>query len=45
MIWVAIGVAVVGWLLGLLLMVGPIVHLLLVLALVLLVVEVRRNRA
>ena len=33
------------WLLGLLLMVGPVVHLLLLVALVLLVVEVRRGRA
>ncbi|HEY7451515.1 MAG TPA: lmo0937 family membrane protein [Candidatus Limnocylindria bacterium] len=44
MIWVLIGLAIVGWLLGLLLQVGPVVHLLLVVAAVLLVVEVRRDR-
>jgi hypothetical protein len=43
-IWVLIGLAIVGWLLGLLLQVGPVVHLLLVVAAVLLVVEVRRDR-
>jgi hypothetical protein len=43
-IWVLIGLAIVGWLLGLLLQVGPVVHLLLVVAAVLLVVEVRRDQ-
>lgn len=45
MIWVAIGLAVVGWLLGLLLQVGSAVHLLLVVAIVLLVFEMRREPA
>lgn len=45
MIWVAIGLAVVGWLLGLLMNVGPVVHLLLLVAIVLLVVEARREPA
>jgi len=45
MIWVAIGLCVVGWLLGLLVNVGPAVHLLLVVAVVLLALEVRRTRA
>jgi hypothetical protein len=44
MIWVGIGLAVVGWFIGLLLELGPAVHLMLVLAVVLLVVEVRRIR-
>jgi hypothetical protein len=44
MIWVGIGMAVVGWFIGLLLELGPAVHLMLVLAVVLLVVEVRRIR-
>jgi hypothetical protein len=43
-IWIGIGLCVVGWLLGLLLAVGPAVHLLLVVAVVLLVIEVRRSR-
>jgi hypothetical protein len=43
-IWVGIGLCVVGWLLGLLLAVGPAVHLLLVAAVALLVIEVRRSR-
>jgi O-antigen ligase len=48
MIWVAIAVALVLWLAGLLLQIGPLVNLLLVLAAVLLVVQVineRENRA
>lgn len=45
MIWVGIGLAVVGWLIGLLLEIGPAVHLLLALAVILLIVEVRRERA
>jgi hypothetical protein len=44
MIWVGIGLCVVAWLIGLLLAVGPAVHLLLVAAVVLLVVEWRRSR-
>jgi hypothetical protein len=44
MIWVGIGLAVVGWFIGLLLELGPAVHLMLVLAVVLLVVEARRIR-
>jgi hypothetical protein len=44
-IWVGIGLCVVGWLLGLLLAVGPAVHLLLVAAVVLLAIEVRRTRS
>lgn len=42
--WVGIGLCVVGWLIGLLLAVGPAVHLLLVVAVILLAVEVRRTR-
>jgi hypothetical protein len=45
MIWVAIGLAVVGWLLGLLMNLGSVVHVLLVAAVVLLVVEARREPA
>ena len=45
MIWVGIGLCVVGWLLGLLVNVGPAVHLLLLVAVVLLAFEVRRTRA
>lgn len=45
MIWVGIGLCVVGWLLGLLIAIGPAVHLLLALAVVLLLIEVRRTRA
>jgi hypothetical protein len=44
-IWVAIGLCVVGWLLGLLVPVGPVVHLLLLVAVGLLAFEVRRTRA
>jgi hypothetical protein len=42
--WIGIGLAVVGWFIGLLLEVGPAVHLLLVVAVVLLVVEARRSQ-
>jgi hypothetical protein len=45
MIWIGIGLAVVGWFIGLLLEIGPAVHLLLVVAVVLLVVEARRSRS
>jgi hypothetical protein len=41
--WIGIGLAVVGWFLGLLLELGPAIHLLLVVALVLLGVEMRRR--
>lgn len=44
MIWVAVAVALVLWLGGLLLQVGPLVNLLLVLAAVLLVVQVINER-
>jgi hypothetical protein len=40
--WIGIGLAVVAWVIGLLLELGPAVHLLLVVAVVLLVVEARR---
>jgi Na+/phosphate symporter len=43
-IWLGIGVAVTAWLLGLLLEIGPVVHLLLLAAAVMLVVQVRRDR-
>jgi len=43
-IWLGIGVAVTVWLIGLLLQIGPVVHLLLVAAAGLLVVQVRRDR-
>jgi hypothetical protein len=42
--WIGIGLAVVGWFIGLLLEVGSAVHLLLVVAVVLLVVEARRSQ-
>ena len=42
--WVGIALCVVGWLIGLLLEIGPLVHLLLVVAIILLVVELRRGR-
>jgi hypothetical protein len=41
--WIGIGLAIVGWFIGLLLELGPAVHLLLVPAVLLLVVEVRRR--
>jgi hypothetical protein len=41
--WIGIGLAIVGWFIGLLLELGPAVHLLLVAAVLLLVVEVRRR--
>lgn len=44
MIWIAVAVALVLWLGGLLLQVGPLVNLLLVLAAVLLVVQVINER-
>lgn len=44
MTWILIGFAVVGWLIGLLLAIGPVVHLFLVAAAGLLVFEVRRAR-
>lgn len=44
MIWVGIGLAVTGWLIGLLLEMGPVVHLLLVGAGVLLAIQVLRQR-
>jgi hypothetical protein len=42
--WIGIGLAVVGWFIGLLLELGPAVHLLLVVAVVLLVVEARLSQ-
>ena len=44
MIWLGIGVAITAWLIGLLVEVGPAVHLLLVAALGLLLIQVRRDR-
>jgi hypothetical protein len=44
MTWILIGVAVVAWLIGLLLAIGPVVHLFLVAAGGLLVFEVWRTR-
>ena len=44
MIWLGIGVAVTAWLIGLLVEIGPAVHLLLLAAAGLLVVQVRRDR-
>jgi hypothetical protein len=43
-IWVGIGIAICAWLIGLLLEIGPVVHLLLVVAAGLLLLEVRRDR-
>jgi len=43
-IWLGIGVAITGWLIGLLLEIGPVVHLLLVAAAGLLAIQVRRGR-
>jgi hypothetical protein len=42
--WILIGAAIVGWLLGLLLEIGPVVHLFLVAAVGLLAFEVRSSR-
>ena len=44
MIWLGIGVAISVWLIGLLLEIGPVIHLLLLAAVGLLVVQVRRDR-
>lgn len=44
MIWVAVAALLIGWLIGLLLMVGPVVNLLLVAVGVLLVIQVIRER-
>ena len=44
MIWIGIGIAVSAWLIGLLLEIGPVVHLLLVAAAGLLLVQIRRDR-
>jgi hypothetical protein len=44
MIWAAIAVLLVAWLIGLLAMVGPVVHLLLVAVGALLIVAVIRQR-
>lgn len=44
MIWLGIGVAVTAWLIGLLLQIGPVVHILLLAAAGMLVVQVRRDR-
>jgi hypothetical protein len=44
MIWAAVAVLLVAWLIGLLLMVGPIVNLVLVAVGVLLVIQVIRQR-
>jgi len=43
-IWLGIGVAISVWLIGLLLQIGPVIHLLLLAAVGLLVVQVRRDR-
>jgi len=43
-IWLGIGIAVTAWLIGLLLEIGPVVHLLLLVAAGMLVVQVRRDR-
>jgi hypothetical protein len=44
MLWIALAVVLVLWLIGLLLQLGPLVNLLLVLAAVLLVVQVINER-
>ena len=44
MIWTAIAVTLVAWVIGLLLQLGPLVNLLLVVAAVLLVVQVINER-
>lgn len=44
MIWIGIGIALSAWLIGLLLEIGPVVHLLLVAAAGLWLVQVRRDR-
>jgi len=43
-IWLGIGVAISVWLIGLLLQISPVIHLLLLAAVGLLVVQVRRDR-
>ena len=45
LIWIAIGAAVVAWLIGLLLAIGPVVHLFLIAAAALLAFQVWRGRA
>jgi hypothetical protein len=44
MIWIGVGAAITAWLIGLLVEVGPAVHLFLVAAAVLLVIQARRDR-
>lgn len=44
MIWIGIGLAISAWLIGLLLEIGPVVHLLLGAAAGLLLLQVRRDR-
>ncbi len=44
MLWIAIAVVLVAWLIGLLLTIGPIVNLLLVIAAILLVVQLLNER-
>lgn len=44
MTWIGIGLSITAWLIGLLLEIGPVVHLLLLVAAGLLVVQVRRDR-
>ena len=44
MIWIGIGLAITAWLIGLLLEIGPIVHLLLLAAAGALVLQVQRDR-
>ena len=44
MIWIGIGAAVMAWFIGLLLEIGPVVHLLLLAAAGLLAIQVRPDR-
>ena len=44
-LWTAIGLSLVAWFVGLLLILGPLVHLLLLVAAVLLAVQVVNERA
>jgi hypothetical protein len=44
MLWTAIAIVLVAWLIGLLLTIGPIVNLLLVIAAILLVIQLLNER-
>ena len=45
LVWIGIGIAIVAWLIGLLVAIGPVVHLFLIAAVGLRVFQVWRDRA